>query len=161
MADAAPAAPDAALVKLGEKLVPRAAAERAVQVSGSWFWWLAALSLINSLAAAGAVNYRMVLGLGFTQLLDRMFPLARAAHWALVLAIAGLFVVFGYCARRGSRGWYLAGMVVYALDALIFLPAQDWEALAFHVFVLYMLWRGFAALRALRRHDAGNAAAAG
>jgi hypothetical protein len=80
MTDTNTAAPDPGLVKIGANTVPLALAQRAVQRFANWFWWLAALSLINSLAAGMNLGYRMILGLGMTQYLDALFPFGETAQ---------------------------------------------------------------------------------
>jgi hypothetical protein len=64
--------------------------------------------------------------------------------------VAGDFVVLGHLARRGSATAFVVGMVLYALDALVFVLVGDWIAVGFHAFVLFMLWGGYAVLRAVR-----------
>jgi hypothetical protein len=41
--------------------------------------------------------------------------------------------------------------VCFGLDALLLVYAQSWLSVAFHAFVLYSLFRGFAASRSLRQ----------
>ncbi len=62
----------------------------------------------------------------------------------------GMFILFGYFAVRRHNWSFILGMIVFALDGLILLLAQDWISIAFHVFVLYCLFRGFQANRALK-----------
>ncbi len=150
MTDAANPTPSSQLIRVGTKTMPRADAERVVRRFAAWFWWVAGLSLMNSIAAAADMNYRMILGLGITQLLDAFFPFGQFVHLLLVLLAVGLFVLFGFYARRLSSSWYLTGMIVYAADALLFIPAGDWIAVGFHVFVLFMLWTGYTALRSIK-----------
>jgi hypothetical protein len=160
MTDASASSPTVGLVKVGTKMLPLADAERAVRRSANWFWWVAGLSLINSVAAAMGQKYRMVLGLGVTQLLDAFFPSGETTHLILVLAVTGLFFLLGFYARRYSSTSYIAGMVVYAADALLFIPAADWIAVGFHAFVLFMLWGGYLTLRSIKEHSAGGTDAA-
>ena len=40
-------------------------------------------------------------------------------------------------------------MVLYGLDALLFLPIQFWLGIAFHVFILFRLFRGLQACNQL------------
>ena len=61
-----------------------------------------------------------------------------------------MFVALGYFARRFSVAAFVAGMVLYALDALLFVIVGDWIAVGFHAFVLFMLWGGLSMLRAMR-----------
>ncbi|HEX4389247.1 MAG TPA: hypothetical protein VH109_11530 [Steroidobacteraceae bacterium] len=132
------------------RTVPVADAERTVRRAGSWFFWVAALSVVNSVAAATNMNFRMLLGLGITQALDVLLPAGQAVQLVLLALVLGFFVLVGYLAtRRLSLPWYLAGMIVYGVDALLCVWIGDWAAVAFHGFVLYMLWGGFTVLRAL------------
>jgi hypothetical protein len=139
------------LVQVGAKMMPIPDAERIVRRSATWFWWVAGLSLINSFAVATDMKVRMIIGLGITQLVDELFPARETIHLALVFALVALFLALGFFARRLSPVAYLAGMIVYAADAVIFLWAGDWISVGFHVFVLIMLWGGYSALRAVRQ----------
>ncbi len=136
MIDAANTPSTAKPIMVGRKAMSLADAELAVRRSAVWFWVVAALSLINSIAAATGLKYRMVLGLGVTQLLDGFFPAGQFIHIALVLALVGLFFAFGFFARRCNLGWYAVGMIFYAVDAAVFMFVGDWIAVGFHAFVL-------------------------
>lgn len=145
---------------------------KTVQGAGAWFWWIAALSLVNSFAVILDLKYGMALGLGFTQVIDALFSYgaegealspgtgARLIQLALVGAVAGGFYALGRAARRFSAAAFLWGMGLYALDALIFVMVGDWIGVAFHGFVLFMLWGGYNILRIARR-QAPEAFAAG
>lgn len=149
------------LVQVGTKMMPIPDAERMVRRSATWFWWVAGLSLVNSFAVATEMKYRMIIGLGMTQLVDELFPAREAIHLGLVFGLVALFLAFGFFARRLSAAAYLTGIIVYAADAVVFLLAGDWISVGFHVFVLIMLWGGYSALRAVRlaSRDAPGAAA--
>ena len=62
-------------------------------------------------------------------------------------------------AYKGLTWVFIVGLVVYALDALIFLAVQLWFPLAFHAFVFYCLYRGLAANRKLTTLEAEIATA--
>jgi hypothetical protein len=168
--NAAPA--PTAQVQVGGKSLAVEEAARIVRGSANWFWWVAGLSLANSIATMTDAGYGMVLGLGITQMVDALFyydfdgvfapPSAggRAFHAVAVLALAGLFVGFGALARRYVLWAFGAGMAVYAADALLFVLAGDWVGVGFHAFVLFMLWGGFGTLRAMRAQGVVPVAAA-
>lgn len=151
-----------ATIDMGGKRIALADALRTVQSSASWFWWVAGLSLINSVGAMFDSSYGMVLGLGITQMIDAIFlygadgesaspTLAvRGVHLALVLAIAGVFVAIGVAAKRHSAMAFVVGMALYLADALVYVMASDWIGVGFHAFVLFMLWGGYATLRAIQ-----------
>jgi hypothetical protein len=67
----------------------------------------------------------------------------------LDLMVAGIFVVLGLFAQKHHTWAFVFGMVVYALDGLIFVMFGDWLSAAFHAFVLYSIYRGLAANRKL------------
>ncbi len=119
----------------------------------NWFFWIAALSMINSIVLLMNGQWNFLAGLGITQLIDGIaIVLAKdagntAAALALFLDIivAGLFVLAGMLARKGMTVAFIAGMIIYALDGLIFLYVQAWISIAFHLYVLYSLYRGLSA----------------
>jgi hypothetical protein len=61
------------------------------------------------------------------------------------LAVIAIFGFLGQRAVAGYRWAFVAGMIFYALDGLIFLMVQDWVGVGFHAFVLAMVGRGWAA----------------
>ena len=73
--------------------------------------------------------------------------------------VAGFFVFLGVFAGKGHTWAFIVGIVIYALDALIFLAVQLWFPLAFHAFVFYCLYRGLAANRKLKQLEAEMATA--
>lgn len=76
--------------------------------------------------------------------------LIRVIAFAINLAAAGFFVLMGLVARRGHIWAFIVGMVLYAVDGLIFLLVGDWWSIAFHLFALWGLFRGIQATRQLR-----------
>jgi hypothetical protein len=134
---------------------PRDASAVAQLKSGaSWFYWIAALSLINSISAATGSSWRFIVGLGITQIFDELGNhMGTGGRWvalALDLLAASVFVLFGVFAHKAHQWPFIAGMILFALDGVIFLLGPDWLGVAFHGFVLYCLFRGFRACRALR-----------
>ena len=119
----------------------------------SWFYWIAGLSLINSISAFSGSTWRFIIGLGITQIIDvfgtRLETGGKLVSLALDLCVAGLFILFGVFAHKAHTWAFLVGMVLFALDGLIFLLAQDWLGVGFHALVLYWLFRGFSAARQL------------
>lgn len=131
---------------------PRHMWEQRRRSGARWFYWVAGLSLVNSLASLAGQKWRFVLGLGITQLAD-----ALAAHSGrgievvavLDAVIVASFVLLGRFALQGRVWAFGVGAAIYALDGLIFLGLRDWVGVAFHVFVLVMTVRGLDAARRL------------
>jgi hypothetical protein len=146
-------------------------AQQTVRGSGTWFWWIAALSVVNSLAVILDLKYGMALGLGFTSIIDALFSFgadgeavlpgvsSRLVQLALVGAVAAGFYALGRAARHYSAAAFLWGMGLYALDAAIFALARDWIGVGFHAFVLFMLWGGYSILRSAQRQAPAEFAA--
>ena len=79
---------------------------------------------------------------------------ARATHVIALsqnAVVAATFVGFGVFARRGLAWVYIFGMVVYALDGLVFAVLALWLEFGFHVFALVMMWGGLSALLELKK----------
>jgi hypothetical protein len=127
-----------------------------------WFYWIAALSLINSLIFLGGGRWSFFIALGATQLVDGItlgvaqeIGLGAALVFKIIafvvdLFIAGVFAGCGYFAKRRQRWAYIVGMILYGFDAVIFLIFTDWGSLAFHAFALFMMFTGLLALNQLR-----------
>ena len=127
--------------------------ERRRRSGARWFFWVAALSIVNSAAALGGQQWRFIIGLGITQLADGLA--ARGGHGvpivaAIDAAFVGGFALLGRFALRGKRWAFVIGAIFYALDGLIFVAARDWVGAAFHAFVVVMTLRGLDAARRLR-----------
>jgi hypothetical protein len=141
--------------------VARHQLEERAKSGANWFYWIAALSLLTSVISLAGGSWGFFISLGVTQLIDGVATaVAEEAGWgfkvvALVfdLVAAGLFALIGYFANK-RYGWvFLAGMAVYALDALVFLLARHWLGIAFHAFALYSMYGGYKATAALADLD--------
>jgi GTPase SAR1 family protein len=119
-----------------------------------WFYLIAVLSIVNLLVFLMGGNWGMFIGLGITQLTDafclvvseQLNPNAvvilRIIAAALTFGMAALFALLGFLTSRGKLWAIVVGMIIYAIDALIFLWEQNWVCLGFHVFVLWVLSGG-------------------
>jgi hypothetical protein len=126
-----------------------------------WFYWIAGLSLVNSILIQSGGSWSFVFGLGLTAGVDYLAQnaagLGQLLAWAFNAAVIGAFVVFGHSARKGHRWAYLIGLTVYAADTLLVLASKDWLAVAVHVFGLLCILNGLSALnrRQLQQSSAG------
>jgi hypothetical protein len=118
--------------------------------SANWFFWIAGLSLVNSVIAMSGGNWQFFAGLGITQVLDAIGGIGGSAGHAVALVInlfiAGVVCLFGYFARQGQKWAFIVGMILYAGDGVIFLLAGDIRSVAFHGVVLFFIIRGFTQL---------------
>ena len=125
----------------------------------NWFYWIAGMSLLNSLMWIFNLGYTFFIGLGITQLVDGIATglgeyvapdyatLLRIAALFIDVLFAGLFILFGYLANRGRHWAFIVGAVLYGLDALIFLMVPDFVSIGFHVFGLVIILNGMRAAK--------------
>lgn len=73
--------------------------------------------------------------------------IVRGIVFVFNLAIAGFFVLFGWLSKKGYGAAFLIGIVLYVLDGLLFLVFRDWMGLAFHALAVFLMVRGYLALR--------------
>jgi hypothetical protein len=158
------------LVRAGGKEMGLVEARDKVRFAGAWFFWIAGLSVVNTLAALFGTEYGMILGLGVTQFFDAFTralveesagsgQATRMMGLGLTLLVAGFFTALGVFARRARTWAFLAGILAYGADAVLFLLVRDWIAIGFHVFVLVMLWGGLSMTRAVAAATAPEAPA--
>lgn len=134
---------------------------KALKIGANWFYWIAGLSVVNSLIQFFGGEWGFIVGLGITQVVDALAAVVaeqtgdgtgaiRLVALALDIGVAGLFALFGWFAGRRKAPAFVVGMILYALDGLLFLLVQDWLSLGFHAFALFGLFGGLKALRSLR-----------
>ena len=136
-----------------------------VSSGAKWFYWIAGLSLINSVIALFGGNLHFVVGLGITSVVDVIAKQTGSAGSVLDLIIngfvAGVFVLFGSFALKGQKWAFLTGMALYALDGLLLLTVMDIFGVAFHAYALFAIYRGFAAVNQVQAAAPANMMAGG
>jgi hypothetical protein len=119
----------------------------------SWFYWIAGLSLINSVVALTGSNWRFIFGLGVTQVIDALGKEfgggAMAVMLVLDVIVTGMFVLFGVFAHKRHLWAFITGGVLFLLDALLIILFKDWIGVAFHAWVLFSLFVGAKACQQL------------
>ena len=128
--------------------------EKSFKAGAGWFFWIAGLSLINSIIILSGKNWSFIVGLGITQVVDMVAreigAFGKVAGLVLDVAAAGVFVVFGLLSYRRYSWAFVVGMVIYGLDGLIFLLAMDFLSLGFHAFALVCIFSGLRSLKKLK-----------
>jgi hypothetical protein len=133
-------------------------AENRLKSSSSWFFAIAGLSLFNSIALYTNIPFGFIFGLGITQIIDGI-GLTLAEEIGITGKIiafifdciaAGIFVLFGVFARKKYKWAFIVGMVLYALDGLLFLLVKYFIGFGFHVFALIFIYGGLGAVNKLR-----------
>jgi hypothetical protein len=107
-------------------------------------------------------EWNFLIGLGISQVIDEIGKMiademsqtgsliVKGIAFLLDLGIAGLFVLFGWLAQKRYTWSFILGMLLYALDGLIFILVGSWLHVGFHAFALVGLYGGYKAIRTLR-----------
>lgn len=139
-----------------ETLTP-AEKERDMRSGANWFYFIAALSVLNWLSVAFGGTINSPVGLGATQVADRMLAVPGTATdvpWAalgITLVTAAIFVGLGYLSRRGSDIAFILGMFLYVVDAMLSLGLREFFGFSFHLLALFFMFKGLLASR--KRYD--------
>ncbi|MEP6848145.1 MAG: hypothetical protein ABI999_04760 [Acidobacteriota bacterium] len=122
----------------------------------NWFYWIAGLSLVNSILFVTGAKLHFLAGLGLTEIVDvfvdvfvkqGLSPAFRVISIGFDLIFVIGFALCGYYANKLFKTVFILGIIVYAFDALIVLLLGDFLMVAFHGWALYSLIRGFLACR--------------
>ncbi len=117
--------------------------QTSIRRGGSWFYWVAALSLINSIIALSGGRVTFLAGLAVSQIADgvvhRLGFAEPSFSIGLDVVIAAFLCGFGYLSSHGSRAALVTGMILYALDGIIFLSLSAYLPALFHGYVLFRM----------------------
>jgi hypothetical protein len=145
--------------------------EAKLRSGANWFYWIAGLSVINSLISLAEGDRQFIVGLGITQVvvgiavaIAQQSPdaalIMKIIAGVFTLVAAGVFAGIGLGSGKRLSWLFVTGMALYGLDALLYLamaafgePA-GWLPFGFHIFVLTRLFSGFQACRALNAAEA-------
>ncbi|HEX6126102.1 MAG TPA: hypothetical protein VFZ23_12085 [Pyrinomonadaceae bacterium] len=121
-----------------------------------WFFWLAILSIINSLIVYFYNTPNTPVALGLTQWLDGThggLGASMTAGWLVInILIAGVLAMFGLMARRGSDLAFVVGIFLYVIDAFLILGLRDFWGFGIHLIGLFFLFKGLLASRHIREN---------
>ena len=117
-------------------------ANPSIASAARWFWWIAGLSVINSVLIHSGSETSFLAGLGFTLVADAVFQAYKPVAFVIDTLAVSFFFVIGLMALRGYRWAFLVGGILYALDACIYLALQGWLSVAFHGWALFSIWTG-------------------
>lgn len=154
-----------------------------VKNGANWFYWIAALSLINTVILMSGGSVSFLFGLGTTQIIDtflvslfhaisnpdavqevssaspeadqtfiieaiKMTPIAfKAIIIGIDLIIVGIFALFGFFANKFHKWAFLWGLILFALDTVLFFFIGDFLGLIIHAFALFSIFRAFKTLQ--------------
>ena len=141
-------------------------AEARMRGGANWFYWIAGLSVINSLIYMSGAEWSFLAGLGVTQIAEGLVDIAidSGAPSALKVVALGFslatviaFGLFGYYSGKRYATVFLIGIILYALDGFLLLVLGVFPSAGFHAFALFFMIRGFLASRELNAYEKGRA----
>jgi hypothetical protein len=136
--------------------------QRRLKTGASNFYWIAGLSVINTLIYIFGGGISFVVGLGITQFVDGFAHgvanynptnaiLFKGIGFIVSLMISSVFILFGIFAAKGKKWSFITGMVLYSLDAILMLVFKDFLGFGFHLFFLWLLYGGLRALNQIEK----------
>lgn len=116
-----------------------------------WFKWIAILSAVNTGLFLFKTNTFFIFGLGITQVVNALSSVFSETYGSSImyigliinLLISLLYYFFYKRAMKLNRVPFMIGIILYAVDALLFVVVQDYMSLLFHTYVLYRFIKGF------------------
>jgi hypothetical protein len=130
------------------------------QNGANWFYWVAGLSLVNAFISLVGGGVSFVFGLGITEFVGgfaaaiagekpELATAMKIVGFGFAVVAAAVLVGFGWLSNKRFTPIFALGIVLYALDALLYLWFQMWISVAFHGFALFQMWQGLLAYRKL------------
>ena len=127
-----------------------------VKKGANWFYWIAGLSVINSLIMLSGTNWAFAMGLGITQIFDAIADAivletgaagVRYFVFGVDLVICGFFVLLGFFAGKAKKWAFVIGLVIYSLDGLLYLLSFSILGIIIHVLGIYGISKGLSACK--------------
>ena len=123
--------------------------DKKIRNHGSWYFWIAGLTLVNTVTSLSGSNGAFLLGLSITQVFDGFGAAAGGGGKMVALLLdamaIGMFVLFGVFALKRHNWAFIVGIILYGLDTVLTLLFQSWLSLTFHAWALVSLIAGMRA----------------
>jgi hypothetical protein len=127
----------------------------------SWFYWIAGLSIINTVVGLFNGSMSFISGLGITQIIDGISYALKDGYGngivyfgvGIDVVIILVFAVLGILSHRGKNWAMIVGAILYSLDTLTFLIVTDYLSIGFHILAVYSIIKGIQAGNKLRSYE--------
>jgi hypothetical protein len=121
-----------------------------IRSGASWFYWVAALSVINSILLMTNVGFGFAVGLGLTTITDVAFASMPVAALAISIVCSAVIAVFGYFSIKRHSWAFIVGLLVLLLDTGLCVLIKSWISVAFHAWAIVSIFMAFRASRAAK-----------
>jgi len=129
--------------------------ERRARQQAYWFYVVAGASVLNALGHVWILGASSLVSVILAGAVGDASGSA-GLKWFLVFTFVSPFVALGYFSSIGRRWAYLTGMILYGIDALLFMSIFRLVALfglLFHGLILWRIWIGYSSLVALQTSE--------
>jgi hypothetical protein len=140
------AAASPARIETQQPAVPETKVAPRVREAAHWFFWVVAVSAMDSLFVILGSQIHRFTNFGVAALLDSFAGVSPIAHVMANGWLGTLLMFLGFSALEGNRTAFAIGLSLYACDMALLVVAHDFFSIPFHAFVLYQFYLGFAAL---------------
>lgn len=124
--------------------------QNAINQGANWFFIIAVFSVVNTFLSMGEKGWFFVVDLGVTMIINQIHKELELTSTSLIIILnllfSAIFAMFGIFARKKHLWGFIAGMILYALDALLLLVLKDFLGFVFHLLVLFFIFKGVRAL---------------
>lgn len=128
-----------------------AALDQRVRSGASWFYWIGALSLVNSFLIMAKQTWGFAIGLGITREIDYRLSNTPLVAFGLDLVATGLMAFFGHFAIKRHAWAFVIGLVLLVMDAALTIRQEAWISVAFHGWAIVSILMAFKASRELEK----------
>lgn len=129
------------------------AIQRTAKNGANWFYWICGLSILNTIIYSFGGDISFIFGLGATTVTDvfigELFDNPALIQIIVSIAVSSIYVICGRFANKGFKAAFIVGMVLYIIDAIIYIVLGDFLSVAFHAFALYEIYKGIKASKLL------------
>lgn len=127
--------------------------KRRVSKGGLWFLVMAGSAIANLISLWRGGGFFFDLDLGFTRFVAQFVESFRLPVRETLLGVHGVvalvFLFLWHQAMNRRKEAFLAGMIIYAVDAILLIFVQDIFLMVVHGAALFMLYRGWRAAEQL------------
>ncbi|MFN8309472.1 MAG: hypothetical protein U0T73_05865 [Chitinophagales bacterium] len=126
--------------------------KEAVDKGANWFYWIVGLSLVNVVLALAEANRHFLIGMAMTEIGAAFITdpdggtVFKVIGGGLIVVILVGFLLLGRRAHKPSKAAFIVGIVLYALDGIIYLIDGDYLSVAFHGYVIFHFYMGYKAV---------------
>ncbi len=121
-----------------------------IRSGASWFYWVAALSVINSILLMTNVGFGFAVGLGLTTITDVAFASMPVVALTISILSSAVVAVFGWFSIKRHAWAFIVGLLVLLLDTGLCVLIKSWISVAFHAWAIVSIFMAFRASRAAK-----------